>query len=97
DRHSRYAIVRHHAPGLVSLTEKGIEPFQHALTHAARMPQPDRRPQDEDIRSQDSLAYAWPVIALTLVGCDAGLDVVIHCPYDFGHHAMTLQGCRDLV
>ena len=93
-------LVAHHADNghavpcdgavlVVGLGDEGVESFQHHLTDARRMPEPDGGGEHEDLRVEDGCADGGPAVAVSLVGRDpeahalvddaergGGLDVV---------------------
>ena len=63
------------ALAVVGLAEKGIHPFQYALGDAGRLPQPDRRAEQDYVGVQDLTEQTGPVIAVPFIRRHAGLDV----------------------
>src|ERR1700712_116556 len=62
---------------VVRLGEHSVHALEHALDDARRLPQPGRGGEDEDLRGEQLLVHGRPVVALALVGRDAGEEVEI--------------------
>ena len=60
DRRHAHLSVGWHAALVIGFAKKCIE---HALGNAGRLPQPDRRPNDQDIVVDDTPAQLGPIVA----------------------------------
>jgi hypothetical protein len=64
----------------VGLGQLGVQPFQHHLADAGRLPHPDRGGDHQDVGVHQLGADVRPLVAVALVGGDAELDAVVGDP-----------------
>src|SRR6185312_9840927 len=80
DRNHGDLAVRRHALLFVGFIEKGVHALTDALGDARRLPQPDRRSDNQDIGVENALPQLRPLITSPLVRLYAGEDVEVDNP-----------------
>jgi hypothetical protein len=86
-------VVGDRAVLVVGLGDHGVHPFEHPLRDRGRSSEPRRRGDHEDLRGQQLLVDADPVVAH--VGLDSRLDAVVDDPHRLDRHPVLAELVRD--
>jgi hypothetical protein len=81
---------------LVGLTEHGVEALEDHLGDRGRLAHPDRGGQHQDVGVEHLGADGRPLVAVTLVGGDPELDVVVDRADHLALDAVLLERVEHL-
>ncbi len=82
DQDARDPVVGDRAALVVGLPEHGVHAFQDPLGDGRGPPEPGRRRDDQDLRGEQLLVHARPVVPVAHVGRDPRFQVQVDGPYD---------------
>lgn len=97
DAHESHLPEEDRPPVGIRLAQFGVEALDHPLGQTRGMARPGRRAQHEDVGGEDLLADARPLVAVSHIGLDTRLHIVV-CDADrLADHTMTRQRLHDLI